>query len=66
MSDLSANRVYYEHDGSCPQTSFTPLNEHGCKTCLDCAGIFDKDGRGVAVTSKRFDEGWVEPPEKEK
>lgn len=66
MTDISAFREFYEHDGSCPGTNFTPLNAHGCKTCLDCAGIFDKDGKGVAVTSKRFDENWVEPPPKTK
>lgn len=59
--DLEANRVYYQHGSLCDGKTFTELNEHGCKTCLDCAGVFDKDGKGIAVTSKRFDENWVEP-----
>lgn len=61
MTDLSANREYYQHDGMCPTNRFTELNERGLKTCLDCAGVFDKDGKGVAVTDKRFDENYVPP-----
>lgn len=49
-------REYYTHDAGCPAKNFTPLNERGLKTCLDCAGIFDAEGKGVAVTDKRFDE----------
>lgn len=49
-------REYYEHDAMCPANNFTELNTRGVKTCLDCAGVFDKDGKGVAVTDKRFDE----------
>lgn len=48
-------REYYKHDTGCPKNRFTPLNARGLKTCLDCAGVFDKDGKGVAVTDKRFD-----------
>lgn len=55
MTDLEANREYYEHDSNCSKTNFTELNGKGLKTCLDCAGIFDANGRGVAVTDKRFD-----------
>lgn len=62
MTFLEDGREYYVHDSNCSQTNFTDLNDHGCKTCLDCAGIFDKDGKGVAITSKRFDSTWVTPP----
>lgn len=55
MSDLEANRVYYEHDADCSKENFTSVNDRGLKTCLDCAGIFDENGKGVAVTDKRFD-----------
>lgn len=54
-------RVYYVHDANCSKTNFTELNERGVKTCLDCAGIFDSQGNGVATTDKRFDENWVAP-----
>lgn len=65
MTDLSANREYYQHDNLCPAKDFTPLNDRGLKTCLDCAGVFDKEGKGVCLTDKRFDENWVPPPPKE-
>ncbi len=53
--DLEVGRVYYQHDNACDGKNFTPLNEVGLKTCLDCAGVFDKEGKGVCVTDKRFD-----------
>lgn len=48
-------RQYYQHETNCSKNNFTPLNENELKTCLDCAGVFDKDGKGVAVTSYKFD-----------
>jgi hypothetical protein len=48
-------RVYYEHDAGCSKKDFWPPNEWGLKHCKECAGIFDKDGKGVCVTDKRFD-----------
>jgi hypothetical protein len=59
--NLEENREYYEHDALCDKKTFTPLNERGLKTCLDCAGVFDAEGKGVAVTDKRFDENYVPP-----
>lgn len=53
--DIEGNRVYYVHDSNCSRSNFAEPNDNGLKTCLDCAGIFDKDGKGVAVTDKRFD-----------
>lgn len=53
--DLESQRVFYEHEGDCSRKNFTVVNERGLKTCLDCAGIFDSAGKGVAVTDKRFD-----------
>lgn len=53
--DLEDQRVYYQHDSNCSEKNFTPLNGKGLKTCLDCASVFDKDGKGVCVTDKRFD-----------
>lgn len=53
--DLTENRVYYEHDANCTPV-FKEPNDHGIRQCLECAGFFDKDGKGVAVTDKRFDE----------
>lgn len=49
-------REYYEHGPLCDGKTFTELSEIGLKKCLDCAGVFDADGKGVAVTDKRFDE----------
>ena len=63
MVDLEANREYYQHGPLCDGKTFTELNERGVKTCIDCAGIFDKDGKGIAVTSKRLDANWTPPPE---
>lgn len=47
-------QFYYEHEIQCSGTNFTDLVD-GVKTCLDCAGIFDADGKGIAATDKRFD-----------
>lgn len=55
-------RVRYEHDANCSGTNFAPANERGLRTCLDCAGIFDSEGKGVWVTDKRFDANYT-PPE---
>lgn len=55
-------REYYEHDGDCSKTNFTEKNARGLRTCLDCAGVFDENGNGVAVTDNRFDENWDERP----
>lgn len=49
-------REYYEHNNLCDGKTFTELNAVGHKTCLDCSGVFDKNGKGVCVTSKKFDE----------
>lgn len=59
---LEQDRVYYEHDANCSKDNFTEPNERGVKTCLDCAGHFDENGKGLAVTSKRFDENYIPPP----
>lgn len=57
MFTLEDFREYYEHDSNCSGNNFTePNDENGLKQCLDCAGVFDQDGNGVAVTSKKFDE----------
>lgn len=53
---MQINRVYYEHNASCRKDKFLEPNAKGLKTCIDCAGIFDKDGKGIAVTDKRLDE----------
>lgn len=58
-------RTYYEHDAECSKQNFTEENERGLRTCLDCAGVFDREGRGVAVTDKRFDENYVPPVEEQ-
>lgn len=52
---MEIERVYYEHDISCDKKSFHPANTRGLRTCKDCAGVFDAEGKGVAVTDKRFD-----------
>ena len=54
-------RVYYIHDSKCSKTNFAPENERGLRTCLDCSGVFDKDGKGVATTDKRFDANYTPP-----
>jgi len=53
--DLAGNRQFYVHDSNCSKDNFEEPNSTGLKTCKDCAGIFDADGKGVAVTDKRFD-----------
>lgn len=55
---MMIDREYYVHYAGCPQKNFTPLNARGLKTCIDCAGVFDKDGKGVCLTDKRFDENY--------
>lgn len=54
--DLEGFRIYYIHDSNCSEDNFTEPNSRGLRTCLDCAGIFDAEGKGVATTDKRFDE----------
>ena len=54
--DLEERRVYYIHEADCSKDNYTEVNERGLRTCLDCAGVFDGNGHGVAVTDKRFDE----------
>ncbi len=53
--EMEVERVYYNHDSNCNKKNFTVINERGLRTCLDCAGIFDEKGNGVATTDKRFD-----------
>ncbi len=63
--DLEQERVFYIHDGNCSEKNFTELigtgifdkdgKEKKIKRCLDCSGIFDEEGKGVAVTDKVFD-----------
>lgn len=53
---MNVERVYYTHDSNCSETNFTAANDVGLRTCLDCAGIFDANNKGVCVTDKRFDE----------
>lgn len=59
--DLETNRQFYEHDANCSKKNFTELSAERIdgrkrfKTCLDCAGIFDEDGKGIAITDIRFD-----------
>lgn len=58
---IEQEREFYEHDAGCPEENFTPTNERGMKTCLDCAGVFDAEtGKGVSMTDTRFDENWDE------
>lgn len=47
-------QFYYEHDANCSETQFSEVVD-GVKTCLECAGIFDAEGKGIAATDKRFD-----------
>lgn len=58
---MEIDRIYYEHDITCNKDNFTEVNERGLRTCLDCAGVFDAEGKGVAVTDKRFDENYTPP-----
>ena len=55
---MEIDREYYVHDAGCPATNFYPPNARGLRTCKDCAGVFDAAGKGVAITDKRFDEGY--------
>lgn len=57
--NLEEGRMYYVHDAGCTEKDFEEPNEKGLKRCRECSGIFDKDGKGVAVTDKRFD-SWRE------
>lgn len=57
---MEIEREYYTHDGGCPAKNFTELNDRGLKTCIDCAGVFDEAGKGVATTDRRFDENYEE------
>jgi hypothetical protein len=52
---INDDRIFYEHDADCSKTNFTDSNEDKLRTCLDCAGVFDSEGNGIAVTDKRFD-----------
>lgn len=52
---MEIERVYYSHDAGC-RPVFYPPNPRNLQQCIDCAGIFDMEGKGVAVTDKRFDE----------
>lgn len=54
-------REYYEHDNGCSGTNFEPMNSRGLRRCRDCSGVFDVEGKGVAVTDKRFDENYEAP-----
>lgn len=58
---MEIEREYYEHDANCSGTNFHPMNERGLRTCKDCSGVFNVEGKGVAVTDKRFDENYVAP-----
>lgn len=57
------HREYYSHDAGCSEDNFTEANERGLRICIDCAGVFDEKGEGVAVTDKRFDENYIPPEE---
>lgn len=58
---MEEERVYYQHDANCDKKTFTEVNERGLKTCTQCAGVFDENGKGVATTDKRFDANYVPP-----
>lgn len=58
---MEIEREYYQHDAACPADDFHPENDRGLRTCKGCAGVFDKEGKGVAVTDKRFDANWTPP-----
>lgn len=62
MSSLEDRREYYVHNESCSGKNLMEPNERGLRTCIDCAGIFDAKGNGIAVTSKKLDENYI-PPE---
>lgn len=52
---LEDNRIYYAHDANCSEDNFTETSAIGLKICLECHGVFDEKGKGVCVTSKKFD-----------
>lgn len=58
-------RERYEHNSLCDGKTFDEPNERGLKRCLDCSGIFDENGKGVAIQDKRFDTNYIPPPPKE-
>lgn len=60
---MEIQREYYSHDMGCDGDNFMEPNDRGLRTCNDCAGVFDKDGKGVALTDKRFDENYIPPEE---
>lgn len=53
---MEIQREYYEHGALCSGKNFAEKNARGLRTCIDCAGVFDENGKGVCVTDKRFDE----------
>jgi hypothetical protein len=53
---MEHERIYYQHSNECSGKAFLEPNENGLKTCIHCAGIFDADGKGIAVLDKRMDE----------
>lgn len=59
---MEIEREFYEHEPYCDKDNFSLPNERGLRLCNDCAGMFDKDGNGVAVTDLRFDEGYENRP----
>lgn len=56
MQENQIERIYYEHNFDCTKERFEEKNARGLRTCIECAGVFDENGKGVAVTDKRFDE----------
>lgn len=58
---MEIEREYYIHDAMCDEKSFDDPNERGIRRCQDCSGFFDENGKGVAITDKRFDENWTPP-----
>jgi hypothetical protein len=49
-------RVRYEHDANCSEKNMRALDGSDLMQCKDCAGIFDRTGKGVWVTDRRFDD----------
>lgn len=52
---MECDRVYYFHSIECTTTEYLEPNANGLKTCVHCAGIFDAEGKGIAVLDKRLD-----------
>lgn len=52
---IEEQRVYYNHEPGCDDDDLGQPNARGLRTCNNCAGVFDAEGKGVAVTSKKFD-----------